>query len=167
MLNRHSLEHRKIYFPESSALCSLSLLPDDTRASSRQLPQGLVCSRLQVTPSLRQNWQRMALLPAVVAQMPCRVCLFRALWATAHQASLSLTISWSLPRFMFIEPVMLIQPSAWIDDLTISSSATHFSFCPQSFPASGSFPMSQLLASCGQSIGASASASVLPVSIQG
>ena len=40
---------------------------------------------------------------------------------------------------------------------TISSSFTHFS-CPQSFPATGSFPMSQLFASGGQSIGASASA---------
>ena len=42
-----------------------------------------------------------------------------------------------------------------------------FSSCPQSFPASGSFPMSRLLASGIQSIGASASASVLPVNIQG
>ena len=42
-----------------------------------------------------------------------------------------------------------------------------FSFCLQSFQASGSFPMSQLFASGGQSIGASASASVLPVTIQG
>ena len=41
--------------------------------------------------------------------------------------------------------------------LTISSSAAPFSCCPPSFPASGSFPKSQLLASCGQSIGASAS----------
>ena len=50
--------------------------------------------------------------------------------------------------------------------LTISSSAAPFSFCPQSFPASGSFPMSQLFASGGQSIGASASAWVLPMNIQ-
>ena len=49
---------------------------------------------------------------------------------------------------------------------TISSSVTPFSFCPQSFPASESFPMSQLFASGGQSIGVSASASVLPVNIQ-
>ena len=47
----------------------------------------------------------------------------------------------------------------------ISSSATFFSSCPQSFPASGSFPMSWLFASGGQSIGASAS--VFPVNIQG
>ena len=48
---------------------------------------------------------------------------------------------------------------------TISSSVTPFSFCIQSFPASGSFLMSQLFASGGQSIGASAS--VLPMNIQG
>ena len=50
--------------------------------------------------------------------------------------------------------------------LTISFSATPFSFCFQSFPASGSFPRTQLFASGGQSIGASASASVLPMNIQ-
>ena len=50
--------------------------------------------------------------------------------------------------------------------LTISSSVAPFFSCPQSFPASGSFPMSQLFASGGQNIGDSASASVLPVHIQ-
>ena len=50
---------------------------------------------------------------------------------------------------------------------TISPSVTLFSFCLQSFLASGSFPMSQLFTSGGQSTGASASASVLPKSIQG
>ena len=48
----------------------------------------------------------------------------------------------------------------------ISSSVVPFSSCPQSFPASGSFPRSQLFASDGQSIGVSASASVLPMNIQ-
>ena len=50
--------------------------------------------------------------------------------------------------------------------LTISSSVIPFSSCLQSFPASGSFPMSQLFASGGQSIGVSASASVLPMNSQ-
>ena len=50
---------------------------------------------------------------------------------------------------------------------TISSSVSPFSFCPQSFPALGSFLVSWLFASGGQSIGASAPASVLPVNIQG
>ena len=49
---------------------------------------------------------------------------------------------------------------------TISSSVIPFSSCPQYFPASGSFPMSQFFASGGQSIGVSASASVLPMNIQ-
>ena len=49
---------------------------------------------------------------------------------------------------------------------TISSSIVPFSSCPQSFPASGSFQMIQFSASGGQSIGVSASASVLPVNIQ-
>ena len=50
---------------------------------------------------------------------------------------------------------------------TISSSVVPFSSCLQSFPASASFPISQLFSSGGQIIGASASASVLPVKIQG
>ena len=49
---------------------------------------------------------------------------------------------------------------------TISSSVAPFSACPQSFPASGSFPMSRYFTSGGQSIGASTIASVLPMSIQ-
>ena len=49
----------------------------------------------------------------------------------------------------------------------MSSSVIPFSSCPQSFKASGSFQMSQFFALGGQSIGASASASVLPVNIQG
>ena len=49
---------------------------------------------------------------------------------------------------------------------TISSSVVHFSSCPQLFPASGSFQMSQLFASGGQSIGLSASTSVPPMNTQ-
>ena len=50
---------------------------------------------------------------------------------------------------------------------TISSSVVPFSSCLQSFPASGSFPVSEFFPSGGQSIGVSASASVLPKNIQG
>ena len=49
---------------------------------------------------------------------------------------------------------------------TISSSVIPFSSCLQSFPASGAFPMSQFFVSGGQNIGVSASASVLPMSVQ-
>ena len=63
----------------------------------------------------------------------------------------------SLPKLMSIESVM---PS------TISSSVVPFSSCPQSFPASGSFQISQSFASGGQSIKVSASTSILPINIQ-
>ena len=55
---------------------------------------------------------------------------------------------------------------SWWCHLTISSSVIPFSSCLQSFPASGYFPMSQFFASGGQSIAASAFASVLPMDIQ-
>ena len=67
------------------------------------------------------------------------------------------TISLNLLKLMSIE--LVIHP-------TISFWVTHFSSCPQSFPASVSFPMSRLFASDGQSIGSSASTSVLPINIQ-
>ena len=57
--------------------------------------------------------------------------------------------------------------SWWCHPTISSSSAVPYSSCPQSFPASGSFPMSRLFASGGQSIRAPASASVLPVNIEG
>ena len=56
-------------------------------------------------------------------------------------------------------------PSQWCHP-TISSSVIPFSSCPQFFPASGSFPVSQFFPSGGQNIGISASASVLPMNIQ-
>ena len=59
------------------------------------------------------------------------------------------------------------RPLSWWCHPTISSSVAPFSSCPQSFPASGSFPVSQFFASSGQSIGASASASSPSNDIQG
>ena len=56
--------------------------------------------------------------------------------------------------------------SIWQCYPTILSSVFPFFSCLQSFPASGSFPISQFFASCSQSIGASASASVLPINVQ-
>ena len=89
----------------------------------------------------------------VVVHVITRVQLFVTPWTSACQDSLFFTISQSLVRFISVESEM---PS------NVLSSATHFSSCLQSFPASGSFPMSQLFASAGQSIGASASASPPP-----
>ena len=57
-------------------------------------------------------------------------------------------------------------PLSWWCHPTISSSVVPFSSCPQSFPASGSFQMGQLFASGGQTIGVSASTSVLPMNTQ-
>ena len=57
-------------------------------------------------------------------------------------------------------------PLSWWSHPTITSSVILFSSCPQSFPASGSFPVSQFFASGGQCIGASASTSVLRMNIQ-
>ena len=57
-------------------------------------------------------------------------------------------------------------PLSWWCHPTISSSVIPFSSCPQSFQASGSFPMIQFFASGGQSIGVSASTSVLPMNTQ-
>ena len=83
--------------------------------------------------------------------------LFETPWTAARQASLFITNSQSLLKLMSIK---LVMPS------------NHFTLChpllllPQSSPASWSFPVSQFFASGGQSIGASASTSILPMNIQ-
>ena len=86
-----------------------------------------------------------------------QVQLFVNPWMAACQDFLSITSSQSLPKLMSMESV--IHP-------TISSSVIPFSSCPQSFPEMGSFQMSQFFASGGQSIGVSASTSVLPMNTQ-
>ena len=78
-------------------------------------------------------------------------------WTAACQAFLFLTISQGLPKFMFIRSVM---PSSYLILWLLF-------FCPWSFPPSGTSPMSHLCASDDQNTRASASASVLPVNIQG
>ena len=84
-----------------------------------------------------------------------RVRLFATPWTAARQASLPFTISWSSLKLVSIVSVMPSNHLILCHSLLLSSTA------------SGSFPMSRLFASAGQSIGASASASVLPVNIQG
>ena len=64
------------------------------------------------------------------------------------------------------KPAFSLSSRSWWCHPTISSSVVTFSSCPQSFPASGSFQMSQFFASGGQSIGVSASTSVLPMNTQ-
>ena len=90
----------------------------------------------------------------VVVQSLRHVWHFATPWTVACQVPVSSTTSWSLLKFISIESGML--SNIW-------SSATPFSFCLQSSPASRSFPMSQLFAWGGQSIGVSASAPVLPM----
>ena len=79
-------------------------------------------------------------------------------------------IDWSMPRFPVhhcnSRSLLKLIPSSWWFDPTISSSVVPFSSRLQSFPASGSFPMSQSFTSDDQSIGVSASASVLPMNIR-
>ena len=93
----------------------------------------------------------------VVVQSLSRVQFFATPWTAACQASLSFIISQSSLKLMSIE---LEMPS------------NHLILCHpllflQSFPASGSFPMSQFFASGGQKLGALAAASVLSMNIQG
>ena len=79
-------------------------------------------------------------------------------------------MDWSTPGFPVLHYLQVCSdscPLSWWCHPTISSSVIIFSSCPQSFPASGSFPRSRLFASGGQSFGASAAASVLPMNIQG
>ena len=84
-------------------------------------------------------------------QLLSNVRLFVTPWTAAHQASRA--CSNSCPLNQWCHP-------------TVSSSIIPFSSCLQSFPESGSFPMSQLFPSGGQRIGVSASVSVLPMNIQ-
>ena len=92
-----------------------------------------------------------------VTQSCLTLCYPMNQWTSACQASLSITNCRSQHKPMSIESVM---PS---NHLIL---CCPLSSCPQSFPASGSFPISQLFASGGPSIGVSASASVLPMNIQ-
>ena len=125
--------------------------------------KSLSCVRLLVTPwtsayqappsmgfSRQEYWSEVPL-----PSLNKRIQLFVTPWTAACQVSLSPTISQSLVRFMVIESVMLSNHLILCCLLLL---------CLQSFPASGSFPMSQLFASGDQSIGASAS--VLPMSIE-
>ena len=115
---------------------------------------------LSLVPLLRKR-KREVLLHTIMAwvssvQSLSRVQLFATPWPAGRQASLSITNSRSLLKLMSIESMI---PSNHLIILPFSSSL-------QSFPASGSFPVSQFFTSGGQSIGVSASASVLPMNIQ-
>ena len=113
-----------------------------------------------MTPTVKVHWRKTHKHVAVflVVQLLSRIQLFATLWTAAPQALLSSTISQSLLRFMSIGLVMLSK---------LLIICCLFLLLLQSFPASGSFPMSQFFESGGQSIRISASASVLPMNIEG
>ena len=98
--------------------------------------------------------------------------LLRFLWVVQLLSSVQhFSTPWSTPGFPVLHylPEFAQTPVHWVIGAipTISSSVTHISSCPQSFPALGSFPVSRLFTSSGQGNVASASASVLEVNIQG
>ena len=97
-----------------------------------------------------------SLLQLSSVQSLSRVRLFVTPWTAACQASLSITNSRSLLKHIL---------SQWCHP-TISSSVVPFSSCFQSFPTSGSFQMSQIFTSGGQSIGVATSTSDLPMNTQ-
>ena len=121
---------------------------------------------------LLKNFQQFVVIHTVKGfssvQSLIHVRLFVTPWITAHQASLSITISRSSLKLMSIELVMPPCPSptpkvhsnsrplSWWCHPAISSCVIPFSSCSQSLPASESFPMSQLFTWGGQSTGASA-----------
>ena len=116
----------------------------------------VLCAQGEILQDLAQNsyWvSGLSIECVVVVQSLSHVWLFATPWTTAAR--------------LFCPPLSprvcsnLYPLSQWCY-LTISSSATTFFFCFQSFPASGSFPMSRLFDSGDQSIGTSASTSILP-----
>ena len=107
---------------------------------------------------LKGDWRPICLKNGIQSvQSLSHVQLFATPWTAAHQASLPITNSWSLLKLMSIESVM---PS------------NHLILChpllllPSIFPSIRVFSNKSVFASGGQSIGASASASVLPMNIQ-
>ena len=94
----------------------------------------------------------------IFVQLLSWVWFFATQWTSECQAPLSFIICLSLLKFMSIKSMMLS------NHLIL---CCHLLLLPQSFLALGSFPMSQCFVSSSQSTGASASASVLPMNIQG
>ena len=130
---------------------------ENPKDSIRKLPE--IISKFSKVAGYKINTQKSLafIYQFSSVQSLSHVPLFATPQTAARQASLSITNSRSPPK-----PMSLGQ---WCHP-TISSSVIPFSSCPQSFPASGSFPMSQLFTSGSQSIGVSASTSVLSMNTQ-
>ena len=118
-------------------------------------------SQTNPTILIRTQWKGLQGMTKVAlvfdVQLLSCVWLFGTPWTAARQVALSFTISKSLLKIRSIE--------SWCHP-TISLSVAPFSSCLQSFPASGSFPVSWFFPSGGQSIGVSALASVFPMNTQ-
>ena len=141
-------------------LCPWDFPGKNTRVGCHFLPQGsswlrdwthFSCTGRRILYGISLNHQFSSV------QLLSRVRLFATPWTIARQTSLSITNSWSSPKPVSIESVM---PSS------ISSSVVPFSSCPQSFPASESFQMSQLFVSGSQSIGVSISTTMSRIFFQ-
>ena len=139
--------------------------------------QGERSQENQTCSHLHLGFQPLKLLFFVVAQSFSCVQHFATPWTAARQAYLSFTISRTLLKLLSTVWFQRVRhnwvneqqeqqyPPSWWGHQTISSTALPFSSCLLSFPASGSFPVSQHFTSGGQNIGASASVSVLPMNI--
>ena len=150
---------RKLYYKES-------WVPKNWRfwtvVSEKTLESPLDCKEIQPVDSKDQSWVFIGRTD-VEAETPilwppdAKSWLFVTPWTTAHQASLSITNSRSLPKPMSIESVMPSNHLILCLPLLLLSSI---------FPSIRVFQVSQLFASGGQSIGVSASTSVLPMNTQ-
>ena len=109
---------------------------------------------ISVSPKKLKCFLIPSILYGVVQLLSC-IWLFVTPWTAACHASLYFTISQSLLNLVSTEAMM-----------PFNHLVTPFSSCPQSFPKSSSFLMSQLIMSGGQSTGASASPSVLSKNVQ-
>ena len=148
-LDESSVPSKARGYALSSVPHCLALIGNDVSALA------LLSLKTPPTPFHRRAFETFKLTFIIIHPSLSSIQLFATQWNAPRQVPLSSTVSPSLLKFMFIESVML----------SISSSATFFSYWLQFFPASGSFLINQLFASGDQNTGASTS--VLPMNIQG
>ena len=154
-LSLHSALPRTAWGPGASETTPLTQLPHLKIRNNHNQSTHLFVRMLKIHVNFLE--QRMAHSCRSVAQSCPTLC---DPWTAAHQASMSLTISQSLLKLMSNELVMPFNHLILCHPLLL---------LPSILPrfSNKSFPISQLFPSGGQSIGASASASVLPMDIQG
>ena len=142
----------------SQVVCNLFLAHACSQSWKTLAYYWLPVSPTNIFLSIAESYLDTTCVLAVVVQSLSHVQIFATQQTAAHQAFLSFTIprisSNSCPLNRWCHP-------------TMSSSVIPFSSCLQSFPSSGSFPVSHLFVSGGQSIEATALASVLLMNIQG